>query len=239
MTVASPKASKMGIPRDDRCESEGRAKWESRGMTAVHAVVAVKGLERGKHRLAGVLTESERHLLIKTMLNGVLDALRATPGIASINVLSSDTTVLPKDVEQIFDPGEGLSAAVAYAACVLADEGAKSMLVLPADLPFVTSDDISALLAAATDHDAVLAPNARHSGTNALLLTPPQLIAPRFGDQSFTAHVQAIRCSGARLQIVERPALAHDVDVPADLRALSGEFRKCYQFIDAALRKAS
>jgi 2-phospho-L-lactate guanylyltransferase len=209
-------------------------------MTAVHAVVAVKAFERGKVRLARVLTEAQRHLLIKTMLNDVLDALRATPGIASINVLSSDVTVLPKDVERIVDPGAGLNAAVAHAARVLSNEGAHSMLFLPADLPFVTVEDINALLAAAKDHDTVIAPDARHSGTNALLLTPPHLIEPQFGDQSFTAHVQAIRCSAAKsLHILERPALAHDIDVPADLHALSGGFRKCYQFIDAALRKAS
>ena len=209
-------------------------------MTGVHAVVAVKGFERGKYRLAGVLTEAERHLLIKTMLDDVLDALRAAPGIASINVLSSDVGVLPKDVEPIVDPGVDLNAAVAHAARVLSNDGAHSMLLLPADLPFVTAGDIEALLAAAKDHEAVIAPDARHSGTNALLLTPPQLIEPQFGEQSFTAHVQAIRCSSAKsLHILERPALAHDIDVPADLHALSGGFRQCYQFVDAALRKAS
>jgi 2-phospho-L-lactate/phosphoenolpyruvate guanylyltransferase len=210
-------------------------------MIGVHAVVAVKGFERGKYRLAGVLTEAERHLLIKTMLDDVLEALRAAPGIASINVLSSDIVVLPNDIEQIVDPGGvGLNAAVAHAARVLSNEGAHSMLFLPADLPFITVDDIEALLAAANDHDAVIAPDARHSGTNALLLTPPRLIEPQFGEQSFTAHVQAIRCSAAKsLHILERPALAHDIDVPADLHALSGGFRQCYQFVDAALRKAS
>jgi 2-phospho-L-lactate guanylyltransferase len=209
-------------------------------MRGVHAVVAVKGFERGKYRLAGALTEAERHLLIKTMLDDVLEALRAAPGIASINVLSSDVGVLPKDVEQIVDAGVGLNAAVAHAARVLSNEGAHSMLFLPADLPFITVDDIEALLAAANDHDAVIAPDARHSGTNALLLTPPRLIEPQFGEQSFTAHVQAIRCSAAKsLHILERPALAHDIDVPADLHALSGGFRQCYQFVDDALRKAS
>jgi 2-phospho-L-lactate/phosphoenolpyruvate guanylyltransferase len=209
-------------------------------MIAVHAVVAVKGFERGKYRLAGVLTEAQRHLLIETMLNNVLNALRAASGIASINVLSNDVSVLPKDVRQIVDPGAGLNSAVAHAAHVLSSEGARSMLFLPADLPFVTVDDINALLAAANDHDAVIAPDARHSGTNALLLMPPQLIQPQFGEDSFTVHVQAIRDSAAKSpHIIERPALAHDIDVPADLHALSGGFRGCYQFVDAALRKAS
>jgi 2-phospho-L-lactate/phosphoenolpyruvate guanylyltransferase len=241
MTVASPKDEQKEIPRDDRREIRTTSKRKSRGMTAVHAVVAVKGFERGKYRLAGVLTEAERHLLIETMLNNVLDALRAASGIASINVLSNDGVVLPEDVERIVDPGAGLNAAVAHAARVLSSEGAHSMLFLPADLPFVTVDDINALLAAAHDHEAVVAPDARHSGTNALLLAPPQLIQPQFGEHSFAAHVQAIRCSAARsLHIVERPALAHDIDVPADLRALTGGgLRSRYQFVDAALRKAS
>jgi 2-phospho-L-lactate/phosphoenolpyruvate guanylyltransferase len=206
----------------------------------VHAVVAVKGFERGKYRLAGVLTEAQRHLLIKTMLDDVLDALRATPGIASINVLSSDVTVLPNDVERIVDPGTGLNVAIAQAARVLANDGAHSMLYLPADLPLITPDDISALLAVAKDQDAVIAPDARHSGTNALLLTPPCLIEPQFGEQSFTAHVQAIRSAGSKaLQVVERPGLAHDIDMPADLHALSGGFRKGYEFVDAVLSKVS
>lgn len=91
-------------------------------MTPAHAVVAVKGLERGKNRLAEALTEKERHLLITTMLSDVIGALRATRGIASINVLSSDSAVLPKDVEPIVDPGEGLNAAVAHAASVLSND---------------------------------------------------------------------------------------------------------------------
>lgn len=209
-------------------------------MTAVHAVVAVKGLDRGKNRLSGVLTEAQRHLLIRTMLNDVIGALRGARGVASINVLSSQSIALPGDIERIADPGAGLNAGLAYAARVLSDEGASSLLFLPGDLPFVTSEDIDVLIEAASDHDAVIAPDAQHSGTNALLLKPPQLIEPQFGEQSFTAHVQAIRCSTSNsLQIVERPALAHDVDVPADLHALSGGFRECYSFIEAALRKAS
>jgi 2-phospho-L-lactate/phosphoenolpyruvate guanylyltransferase len=208
-------------------------------MTPVHAVVAVKGLERGKYRLAKVLTEAQRQLLIKTMLSNVLDALRATPGIASINVLSTDTAALPADVELIVDPGDDLNGAVEYAARVLANEGAGAMLLLPGDLPFVTSGDIAALLDAASDHDAVIAPDARHFGTNALLLRPPQLISPRYGEQSFTAHVQAIRSAAASLLVVERPGLAHDIDLPSDLHALSGGFRDCYRFLDDAVRMAS
>lgn len=208
-------------------------------MTGVHAVVAVKGLDRGKYRLAGALTETQRHLLITTMLGDVIEALRATQGIASVYVLSGDRAVLPDNVEHIDDPGAGLNAAVSHAARVVSTAGGKSMLVLSADLPFVTADDIGALLAAAKDHDAVIAPDARHTGTNALLLAPPHLIVPQFGEQSFTAHVRAVRSIARTLKIVARPGLARDIDVPADLLASSSQLGPRYRFLDAESRKAS
>jgi 2-phospho-L-lactate/phosphoenolpyruvate guanylyltransferase len=234
-------------------------------MTAVHAVVAVKGSARGKHRLAGTLTEAQRQGLIEAMLIDVLDALRGChrggEGIASINVLTQDAALLPAGVGHIPDQGLGLNAAIAHAAAMLASTSAESMLVLPADLPFVTSEDIWALIAAGRDCCAVIAPDARRLGTNALLLTPPDLIAPAFGEHSFIAHVDAIHValdrrvmhanagalrdihahstSTSGLQIVARPGLAHDVDWPADLRSLADKPGGRYQFLDAALRQAS
>lgn len=220
-------------------------------MSDVHVVIAVKGLERGKDRLAHVLTVAERHRLIMTMLDDVLETLGATAGLGSISVLTRDRALLPAGVHHIDDQGFGLNAAVAHAARSLAESGARAMLVLPADLPFVTSPDIDALLAAAKHHDAVIAPDAQRSGTNALLLSPPELIQPSFGVHSFTTHVESIRSAQAfarlhssppstsSLQIVDRPGLACDIDAPADLPALLGKPGGRYQFLDAALRKAS
>jgi 2-phospho-L-lactate/phosphoenolpyruvate guanylyltransferase len=208
-------------------------------VSAVHVVVAVKGLERGKHRLAGVLTQAERQQLITTMLHDVLDAVRATAGIANVSVLSKDRSLLPEGVEHLDDPGLGLNPAIARAAHLLASAGARSMLLLPADLPFVTPDDLGALLTAAGNHDAVIAPDAQRSGTNALLLSPPQRISPLFGLQSFAAHVAASRDVGLSAHVVDRPGLAHDIDVPADLLALVDKAGGRYNFLAAALRQAS
>jgi 2-phospho-L-lactate guanylyltransferase len=205
----------------------------------MHVVVAVKGLAGGKHRLAGVLTEAERHRLITTMLRDVLDTLSATAGIHHVSVLTRDRSLLPEGVGHLDDPGLGLNPAIAHAARVLSQAGVRSMLVLPADLPFATPDDFGELLAAAERHDAVIAPDAQRSGTNALSLSPPDLILPRFGSQSFAAHVAAVRDVGIELHVVERPGLAHDIDVPADLLALANQAGSRYSFLDAALTEAS
>ena len=219
-------------------------------MNAMHVVVAVKGLELGKHRLAGVLTDAERRQLIALMLGDVLDTLHAASGVDAVSVLTADRSLLPEGVGHIDDQGFGLNAAVAHAARLLSAAGVRSMLVLPVDLPFVTSVDIAALLTAAKSHNAVIAPDARRSGTNALLLSPPDLIQPRFGAQSFSSHLEAIR-SRAEMRlsvteqavieacVVDRPGLAHDIDLPDDLFALLNTPSGRYGFLDAALRKAS
>lgn len=208
-------------------------------MSAVHAVIAVKGLQRGKHRLAGVLTDADRRRLIIAMLEDVLQAVRGS-NIGPVHVLTQDLSLLPDDVHHLDDPGLGLNAAIAHAADWLTMHGAKSMLVLPADLPFVSADDIGALLEAAKDADAVLAPDSERMGTNALLLSPPKLIAPSFGPDSFAIHEQALRAAQARdVTVIDRPGLAHDIDLPRHLPALLEKPGGRYAFLRAALRRVS
>ena len=57
----------------------------------------------------------------------------------------------------------------------------------------------------------------RHGrGTNALLIAPPAVITPAFGEDSRAAHRHAAEVAGARFVEVGGP-LALDVDTPADL----------------------
>jgi 2-phospho-L-lactate guanylyltransferase len=206
---------------------------------SLHVVVAVKGLTQGKGRLAGVLAPDQRRRLIVTMLEDVLATLKATSGIAEVSVLTPDATVVPGGQARIDDAGLGLNAAVAHAAQVLALAGVQRMLVLHADLPFATPDDIQALIEAGTGGVAAIAPDATGAGTNALLLSPPGLLQPRFGPRSFAAHLEAARDAGASMRIVRRAGLAHDIDEPADLEALVDRGGARYEFLAHASRRAS
>ena len=206
---------------------------------SLHAVVAVKGTANGKDRLRSALSAEERQRLILTMLHDVLGALSSTRGIQNISVLTRDHSFVPSGFGHIDDVGCGLNFAVGHAAAVLARAGVRSMLVLPADLPFATAADIEMLLQAGKQHPAVIAPDARGSGTNALLLSPPELVQPRFGPNSYSIHQAAIPMAGASLATVARPGLAHDVDLPEDLETLAGKAGGRYAFLVAALKKAS
>jgi 2-phospho-L-lactate guanylyltransferase len=63
----------------------------------------------------------------------------------------------------------------------------------------------------------VVAPDRRRQGTNALLVCPAGLIEYDFGPGSFQRHCERARAVGARLEILELPSLALDMDLPEDL----------------------
>ena len=58
------------------------------------AIVPVKPLRRGKSRLAGVLTDEERTFINYSMLKNTLKALRATPEVDHVLVVSRDPSAL-------------------------------------------------------------------------------------------------------------------------------------------------
>ncbi len=66
----------------------------------------------------------------------------------------------------------------------------------------------------------LVVPDRHGTGTNALLLTPPDATAPAFGPGSCRRHVDNARTVGAVAEVIELPSLALDVDTPEDLALL-------------------
>lgn len=195
------------------------------------AVVPVRSLTEGKQRLSAVLSPEDRSRLIRTMLADVLAALRATPGLAGIGVVTREAGLVPAGVQHLPDPGGGLNAALAAAAGWVSASGYGAMLIVPADIPCVTPAELAAVLAPAAANPLVIAPDVPETGTNALLLAPPTLIAPRFGPDSLAAHEKAAAEEGVRAARVSRPGLARDIDEPADLAWLAQRFPERYAFV--------
>jgi len=91
-------------------------------------------------------------------------------------------------------------------------------LIVPADLLLISPEDVIAMLEIAVDPPVVvLAPDHRRQGTNALLVCPIGLIEYDFGPGSFQRHCERALQAGARLEILELPSLALDMDMPEDL----------------------
>ncbi|MCJ7549608.1 MAG: hypothetical protein MUQ30_07995, partial [Anaerolineae bacterium] len=71
-------------------------------------------------------------------------------------------------------------------------------------------------------HGVVIAPDRRELGTNALLVTPPDLVPFCFGPDSFRQHLAAAEAAGVTPIVFRSPDLAMDVDVPEDLVLVPG-----------------
>jgi 2-phospho-L-lactate/phosphoenolpyruvate guanylyltransferase len=90
---------------------------------------------------------------------------------------------------------------------------------VPGDTPLVDTQDVSRLLGLETA--VAIVPDRHGTGTNALLISPPDAIAPSFGPGSFERHVVAARAAAVGYSIERVPGLMFDVDTPDDLADLS------------------
>jgi 2-phospho-L-lactate guanylyltransferase len=189
----------------------------------IWAIVPVKRLSAAKSRLAPALPLRRRRELVCSLLARTLIALRDADGIEGTIVAGRDRTVakIAAEFGAVFirdHERDGLNRALARAQKEAVRRGAEAVLVLPADLPFLTSADVArALPRSGKNPQLTIAPDRTEHGTNLLLMAPPQLIRFSFGERSFRRHVLAARRAGARIKVIRRPSLAQDLDCPADL----------------------
>ena len=96
------------------------------------------------------------------------------------------------------------------------------MLILPGDMPLVRAADVEAILAQvpadAAAPFALLVPSHDRLGTNALLLAPPDVIALRFGYDSFRFHTSQVEAQKLAVRCFENDRIALDIDEPKDLQ---------------------
>jgi 2-phospho-L-lactate/phosphoenolpyruvate guanylyltransferase len=212
-------------------------------LSSTWALVPIRGLETAKSRLGGDLDAEERLELVTELLRRTLVATRDARHVAGTIVVTMDGDAAElarrHDAIGLVERAPGLNEAIEAARSVAMARGATAVLVLPADLPAVSSEAVDALVLAAATSDGGPGPAARPgvsagvgrrhglvalvgdrhgSGTNALLLAPPDVIAPSFGGASRAAHARAAAAAGARFVELESP-LALDVDTSDDLLA--------------------
>lgn len=192
-------------------------------MRTVWAAVPVKEFAGAKQRLAPLLSEAQRRQLAAAMLEDVLEALSAAPlaGVM-LNTLEPVAIALARRYgARIVDTQarSGHTGAVMAMAAILRAERAEGMLTCPGDIPAVTADEIAAVVAAHPPGPAfTIAPAHDRRGSNTILMSPPDLVALQFGDDSFLPHVAAARARGLEPTILSLPGIGMDLDGPEDAR---------------------
>ena len=184
------------------------------------AVLPVKSFGRAKQRLqpAGV----DRAELAAAMVGDVLEALGAVRGLDVIVVVSADEPASrTAGIEWVHDPLEvGQSAAALRGVRAAVARGAQRVLLVPGDCPALDPGELSDLLSRQGRAGVVIVPDRHGAGTNALLLSPPDVIEPSFGPGSFARHAARAHAAGTKVRVAEVRSLGLDVDTPEDLHAL-------------------
>ena len=140
----------------------------------------------------------------------------------------------------------GQSAAVEIGVRRALAEGVERVLCVPGDCPALDTRELERLLRpgrggredrgrggedgrrgggedrgrGASKAEVVIVPDRHGTGTNGLLLTPPDAIRPSFGPGSAARHRALARAAGASWRFERLPSLLLDIDTGEDLAAL-------------------
>lgn len=214
------------MPRDAATPDAGSTNHES-----VMAIIPIGTLEGAKSRLGAVLDAEERQELTLRFARSTILAAIASRRIRETLVVTPDDAVRRLAEELGARPlrqrDAGLNRGIDAGRSEAIAAGASAVLILPIDLPDVSTAAIDTVLATLDDSRrplVAIVPDRHGRGTNALLLAPPDAIDTCFGGDSRAAHVLAAREAGAELVVLDGP-LALDVDTPDDLLLAEASLR--------------
>ncbi|HEX2085531.1 MAG TPA: 2-phospho-L-lactate guanylyltransferase [Solirubrobacteraceae bacterium] len=194
------------------------------------AILPVKSYDRAKSRLAGAVVPPggaaafgalDRASLAAAMAERVLDALAGAERLDAVLVVTREeaarAAALARGFEVVDEPVlAGHNAAAELGITRALALGAERALLVPGDCPLLAADEVDGLLDRHPGRGVVVVPDRHRTGTNALLLCPPDAIRPAFGPGSFARHL-ALAGDAA---VDEVPGLLLDVDTGEDLAAL-------------------
>ncbi len=196
------------------------------------AILPVKRFAAAKSRLGASVADSLRERLARAMVADVLLALAQCAAIERTIVVTLEDSLLETarehGAEIIADSGEqSQSSAVKLGVRRALAEGIERVLCIPGDCPALDPRELDELLAAcargparATGAEVVIVPDRHGTGTNGLMLRPPDAIAPSFGPGSCERHRALAAAAGVSCRVEHPSSLLLDVDTGADLAAL-------------------
>ena len=196
------------------------------------AIIPVKRFGAAKQRLLDALDRPQRAALVKAMLADVFTALGRAPGIERMIVVTGEGRAerialwvsqrLATPIEVLRDPDDrGHSEAATLGIARARALGARCVALLPGDCPLLDPAELGAALERARIGRVGVVPDRHETGTNGLVMAPPDAIGPAFGPGSRDRHLDRAHRAGHEAVVEELPSLALDVDTPDDLRDLA------------------
>jgi 2-phospho-L-lactate guanylyltransferase len=189
------------------------------------AILPIKSFDQAKQRLTEELDPSPRRALVEAMFSDVLVALRRAKLVDQVLVISSDHGAQRiaggYGAMVLEEPDLGHNDAATRGVQRALELGIERALLVPGDCPLLDPLELDALLGRPqASGSALIVPDRHGTGTNALLLTPPDSLAPSFGPGSHDRHLRIAAAAGVQAESVAVASLALDVDTPEDLAAI-------------------
>ena len=191
----------------------------------VAAIIPVKRFGAAKQRLAEELEPDARMRLAGAMVGDVLDGVQASRTIDRVVVVTGEPAAVraarAHGAEVIDDPADGGHSAAALLGIDRAlGLGMDAAALLPGDCPLLNAAELDAAVTRMSPPTVAVVPDRHGTGTNALLLAPPDAIEPAFGPGSRARHESLARSAGIEARVEPLASLAPDVDTAADLVAV-------------------
>jgi 2-phospho-L-lactate guanylyltransferase len=194
------------------------------------AILPVKRFADAKSRLGASVKDTLRERLARAMVTDVLSALARSAAIERTVVVTCEESLREAAQQHgalmIDDTEErGQSTAVELGIRRALADGAERVLCVPGDCPALDPAELDALLARdpcdeRASAQVVIVPDRHGTGTNGLLLWPPEAISPSFGPGSCERHRALAQAAGAACRLERPTSLLLDIDTGADLAAL-------------------
>jgi 2-phospho-L-lactate/phosphoenolpyruvate guanylyltransferase len=195
------------------------------------AILPIKTFDEAKQRLRAELDPTPRRALVEAMFSDVLIALRRAKLVDQVLVVSADNVAQRiaggYDAMVVEDEDLGHNQAAVRGAARALELGVDRVLMVPGDCPLLSPTELDELLGRPVPSPSVLVVPDRHgTGTNALVLTPPDALQPAFGPGSHDRHHEHASAAGIHVETVEVSSLALDIDTPEDLAAVEATLER-------------
>jgi 2-phospho-L-lactate/phosphoenolpyruvate guanylyltransferase len=188
------------------------------------AILPVKTFANAKQRLDDGLDAASRSVIAEAMYSDVLVALRRAKSVHEILVITADDHAAQiaggYGASVLIDHERGHNAAAAVGVLAACRAKADRALLVPGDCPLLDPVEVDALIGRDPAPAVMIVPDRHGTGTNALLLTPPDSLEPSFGPDSCARHQANADRDGTAAEVVDVPSLALDIDTPDDLELL-------------------
>jgi len=205
-------------------------------------VIPVKG-HNPKGRLGSLFTPREKKQLQLSMLEDTLQAVARAKKLGQTYVISSDQGIL-KFAERYGvgaiseDEDSGVNEAVEHAVSELGMYD--GWLIIPADLPLITANDVKTVLTLVRmGSTLVISPSEDYSGTNLMLVSKKAMIPLHYDDDSFNKHVEEASRRGIRFSVYYSENVGFDIDRASDVHRYFGFGRRnsTMNFLERTLKK--